>query len=114
VVNLANPLDEDGGLAHAISHSGVMTGVARLAVHELSDTLLPGVGRPSSPFNSATLLLRLKKGEEMRSLLSVSRNAYDALKEKSMRGELDRTHHERIRLAIDQGDRAALRRALLD
>jgi len=102
VLNIANPEDEDAGFDPAISHSGVMTGVPRYAVHENSEELWlakPGWSDDLGLMNEARTV-GVIDAKASDAVFESAERAWETLLESCRAGELDSERTARIEAAL--------------
>ncbi|MGB0951793.1 MAG: transglutaminase-like domain-containing protein [Planctomycetota bacterium] len=103
VLNVANPGDEDQGFDPIISHSGVMIGVPRFSVHELSESIayrpLPGIGFEK---NWAKPLAHLDGSKSsIKKLENLARESWEVLKAENLVGEANRKRREELEACFE-------------
>jgi transglutaminase-like putative cysteine protease len=111
VLNVANPEDEDQAFHPIITHSNVMPGVARFAVHEISLDLTPWRG-PRGTANRAAGVLALEADPaEVAALFAAARAAWKPLAAAGRAGVhlQERTNAVRTYLVEDEPTAAELR-----
>ena len=102
VLNVANPDDEDAGFDPIISHSGVMTGVPRYAVHEHSEQLMLATAEwrmENYQLNEARAAGAIDS-DEIDAIFKRAERGWKSLIKKCEAGELDTSRTARIEEAL--------------